>query len=89
MVPPGESLFSLRRKDSIAGRGQSTSVYKRASFVGTNPNKASRSVLGGSFFKKEQTNSNQQQNRKYLNLLFLIKLFIGLSASVAQTQVVK
>ena len=53
VVPAGESLFSFRRKDSIAAGGQSRSVYKRASFVGQTPSKGSRSVLGGSFFKKE------------------------------------
>ena len=48
----GGSQFALKRKNSEASIG-SRSVYKRASMVGPAPPKLSRSVLGGSFFKKD------------------------------------
>ena len=48
----GGSQFALKRKNSEASMG-SRSVYKRASMVGPAPPKLSRSVLGGSFFKKD------------------------------------
>lgn len=47
----GGSQFALKRKNSEVSMGGS--VYKRASMVGPAPPKLSRSVLGGSFFKKD------------------------------------